>query len=74
MVAKIYLQSYLQSLEEHAIALVLTFGIAPTSFARYVGDFIAQFGNRNNATEFFSPNSQDLHIQNTIAYKNITRN
>ena len=51
--------------------LALTFGIAPKTFRRNVDDSLAQFGSRNNATEFFNVlNSQDPQIQHTIEYKN----
>ena len=64
-------ESYLQNLEKNAIELALTFDIAPESFCRYVDDSHAQFGSRNNATEFVNAlNSQDTEIQYTIEYEN----
>ena len=57
-------ESCLQNLENNAIELALTFGIAPKTFCRYVDDAHTRFGNRNNATEFLSVlNSQDRQIQ-----------
>ena len=64
-------KSYLQYLEKNAIELALTFDIAPKTFRRYVDDFHARFGSRNNATEFLNVlNSQDPQMQYTIEYEN----
>ena len=63
-------ERYLQNLEKRAVELALSFGIAPNTFRRYVDDFHAGFGSRNNATEFFNVlNSPDLQIQHTIVSK-----
>ena len=45
-------ENYLKNLEKHSIQLVLRIGIAPKTFRRFVDDSLAQFGSRNNATEF----------------------
>ena len=57
-------ESYLPNLEKHTTELALTFGIAPKTFRWYVDDFHAQFGSRNNTTEFLNVfNSQDPPIE-----------
>ena len=59
----VLLESYLQNLEKNAIELALIFFIASKTFYRYVDDSHAQFGSRNNATEFLNVlNSQDPQI------------
>ena len=51
--------------------MLLTFDISPKTFRRYVDDFHARFGSRDNATEFFNVlNSRDPQIQYTIEYEN----
>ena len=64
-------ESYLQYLEKNTIELALTFDIAPKIFRGYVDDSHAQFGSRNNATEFLNVlNSQEPQIKYTIEYEN----
>ena len=47
-------KSYLQNFEKSAIKLAFTFGIAHNTFRRYVDDFHALFGSRNNTTELLN--------------------
>ena len=50
--------------------MLLTFDIAPKT-RRYVDDFHARFGSRDNATEFLNVlNIRDPQIQYTIEYEN----
>ena len=64
-------ESYSHHLEKNAIELALTFNITPKTFRRYVDDSHAQFGSRNNATEFLNVlDSQDPQIQYNIEYEN----
>ena len=66
-IRELFAELYLQN---HAIELALTFGIAPKTFRRYVDDSHARFESRNNATEFLNVlNSQDPRIQYTLQYE-----
>ena len=64
-------ESYVQNLEQKAIAEGLTLNLAPTTYRRYVDDTHARFESKGQSREFQKIlNKQDKHIQFTIEDEN----